>query len=81
MEVTASWSQQDVNGEVAMNDRSTRETMTRRKPPFAKGGAKLNAIGTAFARGEAGLKTLCTEFEDDFAHQITQPQKLSDPWK
>jgi hypothetical protein len=75
VEVTASRSQQDVNGEAAMKNRSTRETMTRRKPPFAEGGAKLNAVGTAFARGEAGLKSLCTEFEDDFAHQITQTTK------
>jgi hypothetical protein len=81
VEVTASRSQQDVNGKAAVKNRSTRETMTWRKPPFAEGSAKLNAIGTAFARGEAGLKTLCTEFEDDFAHQITQTTKLSDPWK
>jgi hypothetical protein len=79
VKVTASRPQQDVNWQAAMKNRSTRETMTRRKPSFAEGSAKLYTISTAFARGEAGLKTLCTEFEDDFAHQITQTTKLSDP--
>jgi hypothetical protein len=77
VEVTTSRSQQDVNGEAATKNCSTRQSMTRRKPPFAEGGAKLNAIGATFARGEAGLKTLCTEFEDDFAHpNYTNPKSF-----
>ena len=68
-----------MNGETAAKNRCVRKSVTRRKTAFAKRGAKFDAIGAPFARGEAGLKTLCTEFEDDFAHQITQTTKLSDP--
>ena len=54
--------------ESGAQDRCTREAVAWREAAFAEGGAKFNAICSSFARGEAGLDTLCTEFEDNLAH-------------
>jgi hypothetical protein len=67
-EVTASRPQQDMHGESAAQNRCTRETVARRQTAFAKGSAQFNTIGSPFARGEASLDTLCTEFENNLTH-------------
>jgi hypothetical protein len=61
-----------MNGETAAKNRCVRKSVTRRKSAFAEGGAEFDAIGATFARGEAGLKTLGTEFEGNLPHQITR---------
>src|ERR1700733_1743181 len=66
--VAASRPQQDVHGESAALNRRARQPVTRRQAAFAEGCAEFDAIGSAFACGEASLDTLCTKLEDNLAH-------------
>jgi hypothetical protein len=71
-EVAASRPQQDMDGESAAQNRFARQTVAWREAAFVEGGAEFDTIGSPFARGDASLDTLCTEFEDNLAHQITR---------
>ena len=57
-----------MNRKPAATDRFAREAMTWSKATFAERGAELDAIGSAIARCETCLNTLCTEFKNNLAH-------------
>jgi len=67
-EVAPTRPQEDMNRQPAALNRCTGETVAWREAAFAKSGAEFNPIGSPFARGEASLDTLSTEFEDNLAH-------------
>jgi hypothetical protein len=67
-EVAASGTQQDMHRESAALDRRSYEAVARCEASFAEGGAKFDAVRSAFARGKASLDTLRTELEDNLAH-------------
>jgi hypothetical protein len=57
-----------MHGESAAQNRCARKTVARREAAIAESGAEFDTIGSPFARGEASLDALCTEFEDNLAH-------------
>lgn len=66
--VAAPGPQQDVHREPAALHCCAYQAVAWCEAAFAERGAEFNAIGSAFARGEASLDALCTKFEDDLAH-------------
>ena len=71
-EVAASRPQEDVYREAAALNRCAYQTVAWREAAFAERCAKFDAIRSTFARGEASLDALCTKFEDNLAHYVTQ---------
>jgi hypothetical protein len=68
--------------ESAAQNRFARQTVAWRETAFVEGSAEFDTIGSSFARGEAGLDTLCTKFEDNLAHQITRTAgRFANLWK
>jgi hypothetical protein len=67
-EVAATRPQENMHGKAATLNRCVYKTVAWRESAFTEGGAEFDAVGSSFACGEAGLDTLCTEFEDNLAH-------------
>jgi len=61
--VTAAGSNQDMHGKTTALDSSTDEAMAGSEAAFAKTGAELNTVGSAFFRRKTGIDCFGTEFE------------------
>ncbi len=67
--VSAPWTDEDVDGELAVLDCALKEGVAGSESAFAEGGAEFDAVGTAIASCKAGSQGLGAEFKDDLVHR------------